>query len=165
MDPNAALVVSLARAEGLTVATAESLTGGLVAGALTAVSGASDVFVGGAVAYSAQVKASILGVSSDLLEKSGPVSEEVALAMAEGARVAFSADVTVSTTGVAGPDAHGGKPPGTVIIAAVRNGRSIVKNLQIRGDRTNVRRQTVAEALVVLVTILRSNHTGGTTVE
>jgi len=165
MDPNAASVISAARALGLTVATAESLTGGLVAGALTAVPGASDVFVGGVVAYNARIKASILGVGDGLLEESGPVSEEAALAMATGARVVFSADAAVATTGVAGPEAHGGEPPGTVCMAAVRDGRSILRTLHIQGDRDAVRREAVAEAIVALVTILQTDNAQGTTVE
>ncbi|MCJ7826693.1 MAG: CinA family protein [Demequinaceae bacterium] len=164
-EPDAALVISAARAAGLTIATAESLTGGLVSGALTAVPGASEAFVGGVVAYDVGVKVGMLGVGEDLLKAKGPVSEEVALAMAEGVRVALGADVAVATTGVAGPDVHGGRPPGTVCIAAVGEGRRVSRTLTIRGDREAVRREAVAGAIVALVTILHPDGTGGTTVE
>ncbi len=99
------------------IATAESCTGGNVANFLTNVAGASEIFVGGIVAYSAQIKASKLGVPAEVFEKFGVVSEECARKMAAGAREFFGADFAVSTTGVAGPGASGGVPAGTVCVA------------------------------------------------
>src|ERR1044072_777163 len=102
------MVLDLCRAQGLTLATAESCTGGLVAAGLTSVPGASDVFLGGVVTYANEVKARELGVPVELLQRRGAVSAEVAEAMAAGARERFGANVAVSVTGVAGPG--GGAP-------------------------------------------------------
>lgn len=165
MTTDAADAIAAAKAAGVTVATAESLTGGLVAAALTAVPGASDVFAGGVIAYDAEVKAGVLGVDRGLLAEKGPVSEDVALAMAEGVRVVMGADVGVATTGVAGPDPHGGKAPGTVCVAAVGGQGRASRTLAIAGGRDEVRRRSVEEAIVVLVTILYPRGPGGTTVE
>jgi nicotinamide-nucleotide amidase len=157
--------IEAAKAAGVRVATAESLTGGLVAGALTAVPGASEVFAGGIVAYDVAVKARLLGVDDRLLSRTGPVSEEVALAMAEGARAALGVEVAVATTGVAGPEPHGGKDPGTVCVAAVGPGAGLSRTLTVPGDRDDVRRGAVEAAIVVLVTILDPEGVRGTTVE
>ena len=97
------LVLELCRARGLTLATAESCTGGLVAARLTSVPGSSDVVLGGVVAYANEVKRAELGVPAELLATHGAVSAEVAAAMARGARERLGADVAVSVTGVAGP--------------------------------------------------------------
>ncbi len=165
MDVSAAAVVAAARAAGLRLAVAESITGGLVAGAITSVPGASDVFLGGVVAYDASVKSAVLGVGRDLLDRHGPVSEEVAVAMAEGVRVAFGADVAVAVTGVAGPAAHGGQPPGRVCIAAVGHGEPVARTIDLDGDREAVRAGAVNEALFVLITIMERSGVGGTRVE
>ncbi len=114
-----ALVLELLRERGLTLATAESCTGGLVAARLTAIPGSSDVFLGSVVAYANSVKTSQLGVPEELLATFGAVSAETAAAMAEGARTRLGADVAVSVTGVAGPG--GGtaeKPVGLVFLHA-----------------------------------------------
>src|SRR5690349_20229232 len=100
----------------LTVATAESLTAGMVSAVLADTPGASGVLQGGVVAYQNSVKADVLKVSAELLANAGSVDHDVAAAMAEGARSALGADIGVSTTGVAGPEAHDGKPVGTVYI-------------------------------------------------
>ncbi len=110
-------VVALAARLGLTVATAESLTAGMVAAALAEVPGASSVLQGGIVAYQVTVKENLLGVDARLLAEAGAVDPRVAEAMARGARDALSADIGVATTGVAGPAAHEGKPVGTVFTA------------------------------------------------
>ena len=118
------IVLTLARERGLTLATAESCTGGLVAGELTSIAGSSDVVVGGAVTYSNQLKERLLGVPAELLERHGAVSAEVAEAMAAGARERLGADVAVSVTGVAGPG--GGtpeKPVGLVFLHVAAAGR------------------------------------------
>ena len=165
MRADATEVISAARERRLTIAVAESLTGGLVAAALTSVPGASEVFLGGLVTYDAGVKAALLGVGEGMLSGEGPVSEAVALAMADGARARFGADVAVSTTGAAGPEPHGGRPPGTVCIAATRDGRRSARTLWFEGDREAVRLAAAEAAIVELVTILHSEAPGGTTVE
>lgn len=135
---------------GLTVAVAESLTGGGVASALTAIPGCSAVFRGGAVTYDAQAKAQVLGVSTHLLAERGPVDPDVALAMARGARRLFATDVAVATTGVAGPASHGGHPPGSVYLGWVTNRAAGVIHAQLPGSRDQVRPATVDLALQVL---------------
>jgi nicotinamide-nucleotide amidase len=144
----AAIVLDECRARGLTLATAESCTGGLVAELLTAVPGSSDVFLGAVVAYANEVKVEQLGVPAALLEQHGAVSAEVARAMAEGVRERLGADVSVADTGIAGPG--GGtseKPVGTVFIDARTpdGGRGI--DFQLPGDRAVVRRRAAISAL------------------
>jgi nicotinamide-nucleotide amidase len=131
----------------VTIATAESLTGGLVCAAIVDVPGASAVLKGGIVAYDAEAKHRQLGVSRRLLETDGPVSHAVATSMARGARSQMGADVGVATTGVAGPDAHGGKPPGTVIVAVVGPQGERVVTLLCDGNRDEVRQAAVGVAL------------------
>jgi nicotinamide-nucleotide amidase len=139
---------------GLTIATAESLTGGLLAGAIVSVPGASAAFVGGVIPYHAQLKHTLLGVDAALLARSGPVNAEVAQQLAEGVRHACAvdrrpADLGLATTGVAGPDPdpQTGQPPGTVFlgIATERGSRSV--QLALTGDRQAVRAATVAAAV------------------
>lgn len=142
-------VIDLLRARGMTLACAESCTGGGVAAALTDVPGASHVFVGGVVAYSNAVKTDMLNVAPDVLARHGAVSEAVALAMAEGALRRLDADIAVSTTGIAGPG--GGspdKPVGLVWLAVARTGGSsfAVRRL-FGGDRALVRARATAHAL------------------
>ena len=120
----AEIVLDLGRERGLTIAAAESCTGGLVSARLTAIPGASEVFVGGVVSYADEVKESALGVPREILERHGAVSAETAKAMAEGVRERLGADVGVAVTGVAGPD--GGtaeKPVGLVFVHASRSRR------------------------------------------
>jgi nicotinamide-nucleotide amidase len=142
-------------ARGETVATAESLTGGLLGAALTAVPGASSVYRGGVVAYSVAVKGQLLGVPEELLAAYGPVHPETALAMAAGAQGRLGATYGLSTTGVAGPEPHGSQPVGTVYIAcACAGGRREVRELLLSGDREQIRQQTVAAALELLLEVL-----------
>ena len=140
------LVVRLLRERGLTLATAESCTGGLVAARVTDVPGASSVFVGSVVAYANSVKAAALGVPQSILEEFGAVSAETAAAMAAGARARLGADVAVAVTGVAGPD--GGtpeKPVGLVYLHAAGPMGEKTLRLDLPGDRDTVRiRATVA---------------------
>ena len=147
MSAEAERLIELAGRCGVTLATAESLTGGLVCDALVAVPGASAVVKGGIVAYDADVKHSALGVSKELLAREGTVSHAVAVAMARGARAALGADVAVATTGVAGPEPHGGMPPGTVVIAVVGPRGDRVATLDFEGDRQSVRHQAVSAAI------------------
>jgi nicotinamide-nucleotide amidase len=141
-------------AAGATVATAESLTGGLLCAALTDVPGASVVVRGGVVAYATDLKAGLLGVAADLLAGRGPVDPDVARAMAVGAAAACGATYGVATTGVAGPDPQGDAAVGTVHVAVAGPGVDRVVTLDLAGDRAAVRAQTVAAALSLLVTVV-----------
>lgn len=145
------------RARGWTIATAESCTGGLVAGALTDVAGSSDVFERGFVTYSNEAKTEMLGVPAELIAEHGAVSEAVARAMAEGALAHSRADVAVAITGVAGPG--GGtatKPVGLVHFGLAVRGE-ITGHLERRYgalDRAEIRRRAVADALELLASAL-----------
>jgi nicotinamide-nucleotide amidase len=161
-EPRAERCVAALSAAGRTIATAESLTGGLLAGALTSVPGASAVVLGGVVSYSPGVKAEVLGVPWQLLEQQGAVSAETALAMADGVRRVTGAEVGVATTGVAGPDPSEGQPVGTVFVAvtvasgAVRARESgrLVRTLTLHGSREEIRLQTVESALDLVLEVI-----------
>jgi nicotinamide-nucleotide amidase len=149
------LVLDGLRERAWTVGTAESCTGGLLAGRLTDLPGSSDVVAGGIVSYANAVKESALGVPRAMLEAHGAVSAEVARAMAEGALEALGVDVALSTTGVAGPG--GGseeKPVGTVFVAVLARDGGIVRRLRIPGDRAAVRDRTTTAALHLLRRVL-----------
>jgi nicotinamide-nucleotide amidase len=148
-------VLELCRARGLTVATAESCTGGLVAGRLTSVPGSSDVVLGGIVAYANEVKERELGVPPEVLAAHGAVSAEVAEAMARGARERLGADVAVAVTGVAGPG--GGtpeKPVGLVFVHAEGPDGGMGRELSFPGDRASIRARSVVIALHLVRTLL-----------
>jgi nicotinamide-nucleotide amidase len=156
----AEIVLGLCRERGLTLATAESCTGGLVSARLTAVPGASTTFVGGVVAYANNVKHGELGVPEDLLEEHGAVSAEVAQAMAHGARERLGADVAVAVTGVAGPD--GGtpeKPVGLVFVHAAGPNGEEARRTDLPGDREMIRGRATAAALHLVRRLLQSRHT------
>jgi nicotinamide-nucleotide amidase len=149
----AAGVLAQARAKGFAIATAESCTGGLIAGLLTEIPGSSDVFERGFVTYSNKAKEEMLGVPNGLLRQHGAVSEAVARAMAEGAIRNSTAQLAVAVTGIAGPG--GGtteKPVGLVYIAAARAGEATRLQECRFGDigRNEVRRATVRAALLLL---------------
>ncbi len=143
------------RAVGATVATAESLTGGLVCATLVSVAGASDVVLGGVVAYAPSIKIDLLGVDAALIEAEGTVHPDVAAQMALGARARFDATFALATTGVAGPDASEGKPAGTVHVAIAGPDGVRTTALQLDGDRDTVRQGTVDAVLSRLVARLR----------
>ena len=145
-------VLRLCREQGLRLATAESCTGGLIAGCLTAVAGSSTVFDRGFVTYSNVAKTAELGVAAELLAQYGAVDEVVARAMAEGALAAAGVDITVAVTGIAGPDGGSpGKPVGLVHFAAARTGADTLHERQVfPGDRQQVRAATVEAALRLL---------------
>jgi PncC family amidohydrolase len=153
----AARLGEILRSSGRTLAVAESCTGGLLAGAVTGVPGSSDYFLGGVVAYHNAVKSDSLGVPERLIAACGAVSAEVALSMAEGARERFRADVSIATTGVAGPGGGSrAKPAGTVWIAvAVGTGDRYSHRYRFRGDRAKVRRDAVRAALEAAAQLLR----------
>jgi nicotinamide-nucleotide amidase len=154
------IVLDRCREQGLTLATAESCTGGMVAARLTAVPGASDAFAGSVVAYSDDVKARELDVPSDLLERHGAVSAEVAAAMARGARARLGADVAVSVTGIAGPDGGSAeKPVGLVFLHAVGPDGDVARRLDLPGDREMIRGRATAAALHLVRRLLESRHT------
>jgi nicotinamide-nucleotide amidase len=146
-------LLDVCRERGLRIATAESCTGGLVAGVLTEIAGASDVVERGFVVYSNAAKESMLGVPTSTLKRHGAVSAETAIAMAAGALKNSEADISVAITGIAGPG--GGtkqKPVGLVHFAAAgRNGKSIARRrLYGKIGRRRVRARSVAEALELL---------------
>jgi competence/damage-inducible protein cinA C-terminal domain len=120
---------------GLTVAVAESLTGGMVSSALVGEPGASAVLVGAVVCYATRLKAQVLGVSQERLEATGPVDGEVARQMARGVARVLGADVGLATTGVAGPGPSGGHVPGEVYVAAWGPWGTVVDALRLEGDR------------------------------
>jgi nicotinamide-nucleotide amidase len=151
----AAEVLRLLTESGLTVATAESLTGGLVAAALTDVPGASSAFRGGVVAYATELKAEALGVDVAMLKAHGPVYAPVAAAMAEGVRKRLQATIGVATTGVAGPDPQNGYPPGTVHIAVSLADDTVVRTIALTGNRDEIRRLSVERVLGLLLGRLR----------
>ncbi|UUX50192.1 CinA family protein [Nisaea acidiphila] len=148
---SATQVLNACRKRGWKAATAESCTGGLIAGALTEIAGSSDVVDRGFVTYSNEAKMGMLDVPEQTLATHGAVSEPTARAMAEGALANSLADVTVAVTGVAGPG--GGsveKPVGLVHFAAATNGKTISDHRVFDGDRGSVRHQTVLHALGML---------------
>lgn len=139
---------------GYSVATAESLTGGLLADAFVSVPGASAVYLGGVVSYASSVKAAVLGVDADLLAQRGAVDAEVALQMARGVRDVVGgstrADVGVATTGVAGPDPADGHPVGTVFVAVSAPETEFVVPLHLTGTRAQIRALSVEAALTTI---------------
>jgi nicotinamide-nucleotide amidase len=147
----AAVVLERARRAGLSLGAAESCTGGLVGGRLTDISGSSDVFVGGVVCYANRLKTALLGVPADLIEAHGAVSEEVARAMAEGARTRLGVDLAIAVTGIAGPG--GGtpdKPVGTVWFALASRGGTDARRIVFLGSRREVRERATQTALYLL---------------
>ena len=160
--PLATQVVAALRAAGLTVGTAESLTGGLVCGALTDVPGASATVRGAVVAYATELKAVVLGVDAGLLARGGAVQPEVAEQMAQGVRTVLGVDVGVATTGVAGPDPQDGQPVGTVFVAVADADRVLVRRLALAGDRATVRAGSVAGALGLVAELLGAAPGSGT---
>jgi len=137
-------------ATGCTVAVAESLTGGLLAAAITSVPGASQVFRGSVTAYATEIKASVLGVDADLLAREGAVDAEVARQMAAGVRSLLGATVGLATTGVAGPTGQDGKPVGLVYVGyAGPDSDPIAEELRLSGDREAIRALTVLRALAL----------------
>jgi len=144
-------LLALYEGRGLTLATAESCTGGLIAAALTAIAGSSSVVTGGFVTYSNAMKTSMVGVPDAMLAASGAVSAEVAQAMAEGALRGTGADIALSCTGIAGPSgATPTKPVGLVFIGCARQGGATrVARHVFPGDRAAVRAATVAAAFAM----------------
>jgi nicotinamide-nucleotide amidase len=141
---------------GRTVATAESLTAGMVSAVLADTAGASGMLQGGVVAYQNSVKVDVLGVPADLLEAAGSVDGAVAAAMAAGVRTALGADVGVATTGVAGPEEHDGKAVGTVFIGVATADGASYAEYGFTGNRAEIRGQACGAALEGLIAALSS---------
>ncbi len=156
LDARAAALLEGLRRKGLTVATAESCTGGLVAGFLTDIAGSSDVFERGFVTYSNEAKHEAIGVPAETIARHGAVSEPVARAMAEGAIRFSRANIAVAITGVAGPGGGSAeKPVGLVHFAAARRGGTTIHKERRFGDigRRQVRLESVAQALELLADV------------
>ena len=157
-DPREAatrLIAELTRL-GMTIAVAESLTGGLVVAELVSVPGASAVVRGGVVAYATELKSTLLGVDAELLAARSPVDPEVARQMAEGVRRRLGsdgrpADIGLATTGVAGPEGQGGHPVGEVWLGLAMDGVLEARGLTLGGDRASIRTATVSESLMFVL--------------
>jgi PncC family amidohydrolase len=142
---------------GLTVAVAESITGGMIGSLITEQPGSSAYFAGGVIAYSNAVKREQLGVSASLLESVGAVSREVGEAMARGVRARLGTSLGVAVTGIAGPGAEGtSKPIGLTYVAVASDGHVASREFIFAGDRASIRRQAATEALRMLVAEARS---------
>jgi nicotinamide-nucleotide amidase len=160
-DPAARLIAELTR-RGLSVAVAESLTGGLVVAELTSVPGASVVVSGGVVAYDTAVKRSVLGVSAELLAAEGAVHPEVARQMADRVRTVLAVDgrparLGIATTGVAGPTDQDGKPPGTVFVGLAFGAVVAAVELELRGSRAEIRAATVRAAIEAALELIEGS--------
>jgi nicotinamide-nucleotide amidase len=153
--------------QGRSVATAESLTGGQLGSTITAIPGASKIYRGGVIAYASDLKTDLLGVSQSLLAEGGAVQAQVALEMATGAAQRLDAEFGLAVTGVAGPDSQDGHLPGTVFVACIQRDEqgslidSAVEQLQLIPEftdpqeaRAQIREETVAAALELLLTFL-----------
>jgi nicotinamide-nucleotide amidase len=144
-------VLARLQAVGHTLAVAESLTGGLLAAALTDIPGSSASFRGAVVTYATELKASLLGVDAEMLVRHGAVYPQVAAAMAAGVRTRLGASHGLATTGVAGPDPADGQPVGTVHIAVSDADDTVVRTLALAGDRREIRTLTVEAVLGLLL--------------
>ncbi len=148
----AARVLAELDRRGETLATAESLTGGMVAQLLTDVPGASASYLGGVISYATRLKATLAGVDAATLAELGPVAEQTAAEMARGVAQRCDADWGVSTTGVAGPDAQYSHPVGQVYLAVSHQASDVlrVKELALQGERAAIRQQAAMAALALL---------------
>ena len=155
---NSSIVVARLREKGITISTAESLTGGLIGSCITSQAGSSEVFAGGIISYTNDVKHGMLGVTSESLANFGAVSEETACEMAEGARRKLSTDIGISVTGIAGPGgAEPGKPVGTVWMGVSTKKGVFAERYLFEGDRDSVRMQTANIALERVNAVLESD--------
>ena len=142
----------LEKLKGKTLVTAESLTGGGIGAALTAIPGSSEVYKGGIICYTNWVKQNVLGVPAEILETHGAVSRQTAVQMVSGVRKLLQADVAVSVTGLAGPGGDEfGNPVGLVFIGYSEEGRTLSRRFLFSGDRDQVRSQAVREALKLVL--------------
>ena len=158
-------VVQRLTSRGLTIAVAESLTGGLLVAELIRTPGASAVVNGGVVAYNTALKHSVLGVDAGLLAERGAVDPDVAEQMASGVRSALAvdgraADIGISTTGVAGPEPQDGKPVGTVYLGFATETEVVNVALRLSGSRDGIRKAVVSESLEQLTRLLERYDSG-----
>jgi nicotinamide-nucleotide amidase len=166
-DIDSLAVTVILAMQGRSVATAESLTGGQLGSTITAIPGASKIYRGGVIAYASDLKTDLLGVSQLLLAEGGAVQAQVALDMATGVAQRLDAEFGLAVTGVAGPDSQDGHLPGTVFVACIQRDEqgsvidSVVEQLQLfpeftdpREARAQIREETVAAALELLLTFL-----------
>ena len=155
LSPAARVLAELRRRQE-TVATAESLTGGLLGSLLTAVAGASDAYVGGVISYATRLKHTLAGVEPETLAQLGPVAGRTAAGMASGVARRCEADWGLATTGVAGPDPQDGHPVGEVYVAAAHpaSNRAEVRALRLTGDRSAIRAAAATSALDLLADCL-----------
>ena len=164
----AGFVVAALRQRSETVASAESLTGGLVGVSLTDVPGASAIYRGGLIVYATELKAEVAGVSAQTLATDGPVAASTAAQLARGAAAVCGADWGLATTGVAGPEPQDGHPVGQVFVAVAGPGSGdapradrdgvVVRELALSGDRSAIRDQTTRAVLQLLLDTLRTGH-------
>jgi nicotinamide-nucleotide amidase len=147
-------IVESLKSKGETLSIAESLTGGALTSEIVSVPGASHILKGSIVAYSVEIKVHELSVSQEIIDKVGVVSEEVALAMADGVKARMNSTWSIASTGVAGPGPHHGIPAGTVWLAIVGPDTRETVKLALEGDRERVRRGAVESALGVFARIL-----------
>lgn len=152
METLASSVIASLRAKGRTVATCESLTGGMIISTLVDVPGASQVVRGGLVTYQTDTKTLLADVPAALIAEKGVVSAEVARAMAEGVRKKLAVDIAVSATGMASPGEPGEPPAGTVFVGISTPADTRALPLHLAGSRQEIRRQTVEQALRALLT-------------
>jgi nicotinamide-nucleotide amidase len=152
--PLAQDVVKRLKRKKMTLATAESITGGGLGAAVTSVPGASDVFLGGLITYSDQSKTKFLEIAKRILTKHTAVSEEVAIAMAQSARKQFGTDYAIATTGVAGPGKAYGQKAGTVWVAIDSKKGPVTLCLALSGTREDIRHATIQSALAAFTRIL-----------
>lgn len=143
-------IISILSASPETIATAESLTGGLISATLTEIPGSSACVNGGICTYATSSKAALLGVEEELLERKGPVDPDVAAQMAENVREIFHTDWSIAVTGVAGPSQQNGHPVGEVYIAIANETQVWVEQHHFKGERFEIRWQTVKIALETL---------------
>jgi nicotinamide-nucleotide amidase len=153
---SAEIIVKTLKKRKETLSVAESITGGGLASAITDIPGASEVFVGGVVTYSDELKINELKVSKSVLKKESAVSEAAVIAMAEGARNKFKTTYAIATTGVAGPGKSYGQKAGTVWIAIASRNNTIAIPLLLSGDRTSIRKATIDSAIATFSRILRA---------
>ena len=152
IDEAAAKVVAVLCEKGLTLATAESCTGGGLGYAITAVPGSSGVYLGGVISYANDVKEQVLGVPLDVLKQHGAVSRQTAEAMVQGVRKVMGSDVSVGITGIAGPASDDtNKPVGLVYISVDVFDKLIIKENHFIGSREEIRQQSILEALCMII--------------